>query len=89
MDFTRHRLYKKAKFNYYFDRWKWVIWNAFVATELLLSARSYNEYLSSIEYVLFFLTALTAIFLLIVMPKTKFESSKECEEIKKKIKNSI
>jgi len=31
-----HPLYKKAKRSYYFERWKWVGWNAFMTVAYLL-----------------------------------------------------
>ncbi|RYX87504.1 hypothetical protein EON73_01240 [bacterium] len=74
-----HPLYKKAKRTYYFDRWKWVLWNAFISSCLLLNLRYKYSFL---EAVLCLLTVTITIFLLAVMPKTKFENSRDCNNIK-------
>lgn len=78
-ELQNHPLYKKAKRSYYFERWKWVVWNAFISLALFLKLRQgYDMF----EMVLFFLTLLVTVFLLTVMPKTKFENSTECKEVK-------
>ena len=82
-ELQNHPLYKKAKKSYYFERWKWVVWNAFISLALFYKLR--QDY-DTFEMVLFFLTLLATIFLLAVMPKTKFENSKECQEIKKMLR---
>jgi len=78
-----HPLYKKAKKNYYFERWKWVAWNAFMTLALFIRlSRNYNTF----DMILCLLCAVVSIFLLTVMPKTKFEDSRDCEEIKQNLK---
>lgn len=81
--FENHPLYKTAKRKYYFERWKWVVWNAFISLLLLIRLRqNYNLF----DMILFTLTVVVTILLLAVMPKTKFENSKDCEEIKNQIR---
>jgi hypothetical protein len=75
-------LYKKAKRQYYFDRWKWVAWNAFIS--LLLLARLRQNY-NLFDMILFTLTCVVTFFLMAVMPKTRFENSKECDDIKRQL----
>lgn len=82
-ELQNHPLYKKAKRSYYFERWKWVAWNAFISLALFYKLR--HDY-DTFEMVLFFLTLLATIFLLAVMPKTKFENSRECQEVKEMLK---
>jgi|GEM_PF-2780772 len=78
-----HPLYKKAKRSYYFERWKWVGWNAFMTVALFIRlGRNYNTF----DMILCLLCAVVAIFLMTVMPKTKFENSRECDEIKQILK---
>jgi hypothetical protein len=78
-----HPLYKKAKRSYYFERWKWVGWNAFMTLALFIRlSRNYNTF----DMILCMLCAVVSIFLLTVMPKTKFENSRECEEIKQMLR---
>ena len=90
LNFNEHPVYKKAKFKYYLSRWFWVIWNAFISIALFASARFQDQFIG-LTFVLFCLTFLCTLFLLIVMPKTKFEDSSECENVKdeiRKLKNS-
>jgi len=78
-----HPLYKKAKRSYYFERWKWVGWNAFMTLALFIRlSLNYNTF----DMILCMLCAVVSIFLLTVMPKTKFENSRECEEIKQMLR---
>lgn len=77
--YQNHPLYIKEKRKFYFDRWKWVIWNAFIT--LCLFARLKQNYIL-IDFILFCLTFVATVFLLAVMPKTKFENSRECQDIK-------
>ncbi|MEN0053561.1 MAG: hypothetical protein AAGC65_07820 [Mucilaginibacter sp.] len=81
-DYVNHPIYRKAKRQYYFDRWKWVVWNAFIS--VLLLARLRENY-NSIDAALFLLTTVVPFFLMAVMPKTKFENSKESDQIKREI----
>lgn len=78
-ELINHPLYKKAKRSYYFERWKWVAWNAFITLALFIKLRQRYD---TFEMVLFFITLLVTVFLLAVMPRTKFENSRECQEIK-------
>lgn len=82
-ELQNHPLYKKAKRSYYFERWKWVAWNAFISLALFYKLR--QDY-DTFEMVLFFLTLFATVFLLAVMPKTKFENSKECQVVKEMLK---
>lgn len=82
-ELQNHPLYKKAKRSYYFERWKWVAWNALISLALFYKLRQHYD---TFEMVLFFLTLLVTIFLLAVMPKTKFEDSRECQELKEMLK---
>lgn len=86
MDITKHRLYKKAKYKFYFSRWIWVIWNATVSIAFLLQANIFDNF-SYFNFALFCLTSLMAIFLVMVMPRGTFENSKDCENVKSEIKN--
>ncbi|SDH53481.1 hypothetical protein SAMN05421827_12830 [Pedobacter terrae] len=82
-ELQNHALYKKAKRSYYFERWKWVAWNAFICLALFYKLRQHYD---TFEMILFFLTLLVTVFLLAVMPKTKFENSRECQEIKEMLR---
>lgn len=88
MDIINHPLYKKAKYKFYFSRWIWIIWNAFMAVSFLVSANVSNES-SSFKMIFFSLNTAMTLFLLIVMPKGTFEDSYSCEEIKKEIKKQM
>lgn len=81
-ELQHHPLYKKAKRDYYFERWKWVAWNAFISLALFYKI---NQQYDTVEMILLFLTVIVTVFLLAVMPKTKFENSRECEEVKRMI----
>lgn len=80
---VNHPLYRKAKKEYYFERWKWVVWNAFISCALLFRIREHYETFLSI---LFMLTTLATLLLLVFMPKTKFENSSDCSAIKEQIR---
>ena len=81
-DIINHQDYKAAKKRYYFDRWKWVIWNAFISIALYYRIKQHYEIML---FVLFLATSLVTLLLMILMPKRKFEDSDECRKIIEKI----